>query len=121
MTCPPAKDLQGLLDGALPEPTQAELTAHLETCPACRTVLDKLATDGRSFSQLAPNLLHPATEPEPGLRRVLAEGSDPDVTQAELPGAVNEDLPFLAPSAKPGHLGRLAHYEILEILGKGGF
>src|SRR5262249_11318969 len=28
---------------------------------------------------------------------------------------------FLQPSAKPYHLGRLAHYEILEILGQGGF
>jgi hypothetical protein len=29
-------------------------------------------------------------------------------------------LDFLAPSRKPGSLGRLAHYEILEVVGRGG-
>jgi eukaryotic-like serine/threonine-protein kinase len=29
-------------------------------------------------------------------------------------------LDFLAPSQKPGSLGRLAHYEILEVVGRGG-
>ncbi len=31
------------------------------------------------------------------------------------------DLSFLAPSRKSGSLGRLDHYEILEVIGKGGF
>ena len=30
-------------------------------------------------------------------------------------------LKFLQPSDKPGSLGRLAHYEVLEVLGNGGF
>ena len=30
-------------------------------------------------------------------------------------------LSFLQPSEKPGSLGRLAHYEVLEVLGNGGF
>ncbi|MCI0358197.1 MAG: serine/threonine protein kinase [Planctomycetaceae bacterium] len=30
------------------------------------------------------------------------------------------DLSFLAASAKPGALGRLSHYEVLEVVGKGG-
>jgi formylglycine-generating enzyme required for sulfatase activity/serine/threonine protein kinase len=37
--------------------------------------------------------------------------------------AVADDiaLGFLEPSAKPGSLGRLGHYEVLEVLGRGGF
>src|SRR5207249_4213035 len=31
------------------------------------------------------------------------------------------DLSFLQPSEQPGHLGRLKHYEFLDVLGKGGF
>jgi WD40 repeat protein/tRNA A-37 threonylcarbamoyl transferase component Bud32 len=31
-----------------------------------------------------------------------------------------EDLSFLAPSGEPGSLGRLDHYEILEVIGRGG-
>jgi len=29
-------------------------------------------------------------------------------------------LDFLAPSQQPGSLGRLAHYEVLEVVGRGG-
>ena len=30
-------------------------------------------------------------------------------------------LSFLDPPVKPGQLGRLGHYEIQEVIGKGGF
>jgi serine/threonine protein kinase len=46
----------------------------------------------------------------------------PEATQRErsqrVPGV--HSLDFLAPSRKPGSLGRLDHYEILEIVGHGG-
>src|SRR5262245_34366246 len=35
-------------------------------------------------------------------------------------GEAADDLTFLAPSAEPGSLGRLDHYEILEVVGRGG-
>src|SRR5438034_487433 len=31
-----------------------------------------------------------------------------------------EDLYFLSPSTRPDSLGRIGHYEVLEVLGKGG-
>jgi serine/threonine protein kinase len=34
---------------------------------------------------------------------------------------VGSALSFLEPSTKPGSLGRLAHYEVLDVLGSGGF
>jgi eukaryotic-like serine/threonine-protein kinase len=39
------------------------------------------------------------------------------------PAAATEDegLGFLQPPGKPGALGRLGHYEVLEVLGRGGF
>jgi eukaryotic-like serine/threonine-protein kinase len=33
----------------------------------------------------------------------------------------DDDLRFLNPPTRPGSLGRLAHYEVLEVLGRGGF
>jgi formylglycine-generating enzyme required for sulfatase activity len=41
-------------------------------------------------------------------------------TSALIPAA-GVSLPFLEPSAKPGSLGRLGHYEIQKIIGQGGF
>jgi len=54
-----------------------------------------------------------------------------DGKTAKIPGDANPDgrIPsqgvsefyFLSPSSRPDSLGRLGHYEILEVLGKGGF
>ncbi len=33
----------------------------------------------------------------------------------------DDDLQFLSPSTRPDSLGRLGHYEMLQVLGKGGF
>src|SRR5262249_43096919 len=43
-------------------------------------------------------------------------------TQGETPAGdpAGEELSFLAPSDKPGSLGRLGHYDILEVVGHGG-
>jgi hypothetical protein len=43
---------------------------------------------------------------------------NPTETQTERPA--DEAFAFLAPSDKPGSLGRLGHYEVLELVGKGG-
>src|SRR5262249_44754732 len=39
---------------------------------------------------------------------------------AGTPEAGPADLSFLAPSSEPGALGRLDHYDILDVVGKGG-
>src|SRR5436309_2545034 len=105
--CPDTASWQQLLDGSLPETQQAELTSHLESCAACRAALDKLATEGRSFGNLARELQKDATAPEPGLQRVLKQASEPppSVTQAEISASQDEDLAFLGPTSRLGHLG----------------
>ena len=42
------------------------------------------------------------------------------VTGAEQDGGDPDALGFLRPSSQPGSLGRLAHYEVREVLGQGG-
>jgi hypothetical protein len=61
-----------------------------------------------------------AAHPQVGqfLERPIAEAEG----VAEL-GAVQNaaaDLSFLSPSSEPGSLGRLDHYEVLEVVGRGG-
>jgi eukaryotic-like serine/threonine-protein kinase len=43
-------------------------------------------------------------------------GDVPDDATSEEDG-----YPFLSPSARPDSLGRIGHYEVLQVLGKGGF
>ncbi|HEX5104063.1 MAG TPA: bifunctional serine/threonine-protein kinase/formylglycine-generating enzyme family protein, partial [Pirellulaceae bacterium] len=47
---------------------------------------------------------------------VIVAGEQLTAGQAETPA-----LDFLTPSAEPASIGRLGHYEILELLGSGGF
>jgi hypothetical protein len=47
-----------------------------------------------------------------------------DLTRTEHEESSDDEdnsLEFLQPSTKPGSLGRIGHYEVLEVLGKGGF
>ncbi len=45
-------------------------------------------------------------------------GAEPHITHRD---EESEGLQFLGPSTRPGSLGRIGHYEVLEVLGKGGF
>src|SRR5262245_54330804 len=55
----------------------------------------------------------------------LAAAYDRTDRNAQPNEAVKPDdavtLDFLGPSSKPGALGRLGHYEVMEVVGKGGF
>jgi serine/threonine protein kinase/formylglycine-generating enzyme required for sulfatase activity len=51
-----------------------------------------------------------------------AAAPDPDTTWPAPDGPPPGDgMPFLAPPRRPDSLGRIGHYEVLEVLGKGGF
>jgi formylglycine-generating enzyme required for sulfatase activity len=43
------------------------------------------------------------------------------VGDEKKPDEEHDDLHFLQPSTRPDSLGRIGHYEVLEVLGKGGF
>jgi serine/threonine protein kinase len=58
--------------------------------------------------------VEPLKEPAPPVDpHVTTDGSGTDRAES--------DLGFLLPGARPDSLGRLGHYEILEVLGRGGF
>ncbi len=55
----------------------------------------------------------------PVLRQMV---DNPDVTQTtEMKNESQFDLAYLTPSTKPGSLGTLGHYEVMQVLGQGGF
>ncbi|MBM4071853.1 MAG: DUF1080 domain-containing protein [Planctomycetes bacterium] len=55
------------------------------------------------------------------LDAAAARPTDGPETQADAQRPGDEDLAFLAPSTRADSLGRLDHYHVLEIVGKGGF
>jgi hypothetical protein len=99
-TCPAAAVLKKLLDGSLPEAEQARLAAHLDTCAACQQRLQQLAAGTGTWSAAAEHL--------GGLGAALGVS------------APEGSFDFLEPPVKPRQLGKLAHYEIIEVVGQGG-
>jgi serine/threonine protein kinase len=107
-TCDPRR-LDQLLHDRLPEDSQRDLEAHLLDCPACRRRLDELAGGPAWWAEVRHHLGGDGAD-------VLAWTAAPSVT----PGGAGTELDFLQPSDKPGSLGRLGPYEIVEVLGHGG-
>src|SRR4051794_19874235 len=64
----------------------------------------------------------PSREPGSGVAQQAARTPDvlPGPTQAEPPHEEEECLDFLRPPERPDSLGRLGHYEVLELVGRGG-
>src|SRR5262249_53455242 len=57
----------------------------------------------------------------PAVEQIPAEHITPSLTGAPLPRAEHDDLRVLLdPPEKQGHLGRLKHYEVVDVVGRGG-
>ncbi len=115
-SCPDVSDLQRLLEGLLPEQDQADLNAHLGECAACQQRLDDLIAGQGFWSEVARHLksAHADIEAGTATRCAARPGEASDQADDDL------TLEFLQPSDKPDSLGRLAHYEVLEVIGRGG-
>jgi serine/threonine protein kinase len=121
--CPALADLKRLLDGILPEPEQMAVSSHLETCPACQQRLQDLAAGGESWQALAEHLHGGGAGRGESLAHAMEELRDiqPGIpTQDEVEGREEVSLDFLDPPIKPRQLGKLDHYEIIEVIGRGG-
>jgi tRNA A-37 threonylcarbamoyl transferase component Bud32 len=121
--CPTRERWQEHLRGALPAADEAELGAHLESCQECQRLLETLTAASDSLLDVARAVgQEPRTE-ETALRAAMGAcqaDTEGTATKAWTGGDGPAGFPFLAPPTEPGHLGRLAHYEVLEVLGRGG-
>jgi serine/threonine protein kinase len=82
----------------------------------------------RAHDQADSLLDHPAVappDPDAGATQALTGTPDPGVAAGQTTGgetgASEEPLTFLAPGTRPDSLGRIGHYEVLQVLGRGGF
>ncbi|MCA9058648.1 MAG: protein kinase [Planctomycetaceae bacterium] len=84
-----------------------------------RSCVDALLTASAQASQF---LEQPAVEIPDGVdRTLLSDAGDLDDDVAAATSGEAEFRRYLQPSGRPGSLGRLGHYEIEQILGRGAF
>jgi S1-C subfamily serine protease len=118
-TCPDRTRLESLLAGALTDAEQGPITEHVEGCESCQKTLDVLA--GNSGEEQARRLADPPALPEPALKQVMRDALGGETQAADARTEDDAALAFLTPPRESGHLGRLGHYEVQKVLGKGGF
>src|SRR5436190_15230565 len=105
---------------ALGKATAVERADYLNTaCGSDAALRQRVEALLQSHERAGDFLGKPAPE---RLAEALADSEKLGETQAETPaeGKESEALGFLAPATKPGVLGRLGHYEVLDVIGRGG-
>jgi serine/threonine protein kinase len=115
--------LKDFLAERLSPAEHGRVAAHLEFCKACQRRVEGLTAGHKSWSGLARQLSDRPPSPGPALRRVIESlkgEPEQEATRDEPRFAGDLPLGFLSPSDKPGQLGRLDRYEVLEEIGRGG-
>ncbi len=77
--CPPPGKLQQLLAAELKAPEFSEIEAHVESCPECRQVLERLTREEPILGRFRRSATEPTHELSPEFRRRLVETIKPCV------------------------------------------
>src|SRR4051812_3645140 len=122
-TCPPTDELQQLLEGTLANQRQLECTEHLDSCGCCQAKLEEIATEGTNLSQVVEHL-HEADPLATSAYWPALKALNANVHQAEtlhpVPRVRESSLTFLQPATDAAYLGRIAHFDVMRVLGQGG-
>ncbi len=119
-SCPNAKELRNLVDGSLSDIDAQSIELHIERCEACQHAIQELAADGTFWNSAAKSLSDDKIV-GPSLDRVIETLQHQSREDAEEIGeAIELKLSFIEPPVEPGTIGRLRHYDILRVAGRGG-
>jgi WD40 repeat protein/serine/threonine protein kinase len=127
--CPEPQDLERLLSESAAPSAETEIVRHLDSCPDCQQQLEKLAVRESQVAELVEHIDHDRPDSQsaywPAMDSVRETPSIADV-RTEVPSKrssvrrADDDLSFLTPSDDPAYLGRLGHFEISRLIGRGG-
>src|SRR5580704_7261676 len=114
---------------AILEMPAADRAAYLDTkCAgdtALRQRIEAMLKTHENSGELLPRppeeMLAEANATEADATRAFPQQPQPSATFVDREQTDPENLSFLTPSDKAGCLGQLGHYEVQEIIGKGGF
>jgi len=131
--CPQTEELRELLDGSLSGERQIECTEHMDSCQCCQAKLEEIATGGSNLSQVVEHLnvsepvansaYWPALrslDSTPAASRALQQTIVPESGSIAVGRESISNLGFLQPAADAAYLGRLAHFDVMRIIGRGG-
>src|SRR5262245_8556255 len=126
--CPTDDELKDLIAETDPTARCEALTGHVGECPACQARIEALATDGdaqlfqccRGADKLDPPTGSAFWKALDGAERALTVTLAPDETDEKTKPPEEIKLDFLRPAETPGRLGRLGHFEIVRVIGRGG-
>ncbi len=122
-SCPTADELRELLAGGLSDVRQQECVAHLDECCGCQEAIQQTATGDSTF----PEIVEHIDQHQPA--KQSAYWSAVKVVERELattfvPNMQRDlsklKLDFLGPPSDPAYLGRLDHFDIARVIGRGG-
>ncbi len=121
--CPERDELRQLLEGSLSGERQQQCTQHMDSCECCQAKLEEIATEGSDVSQLVAHLdaANPAKESAywPALKALDGVYNETFVPRT-TPRRGTPSLDFLLPPTDPAYLGRLAQFDVMRIIGRGG-
>ena len=120
--CPAPDRLKAFVDGILSESDQLAIQTHIEVCTACQRILESIVAGSESWDSALGNLRKELSDPH---ETVLFEAmkrmkADEFVDSVDQGNSSVSPLEFLAPSSKPGSIGKLGLYEVTEVIGQGG-
>lgn len=120
--CPPAEELKQLLDGSLSGERQQACTEHMDACTCCQTKIVEIATQGSDLPKILVETAQPAASSAlwPALKELEAE-LELDETIIARPHRSRElSLSFLQGPTDPAYLGRMANFDVMRVIGRGG-
>ena len=125
--CPDLTQLRALMHNELTVAEQERVVLHLNDCDKCQQLLERLSSEENAWAVGLRGLGDQPSDAAPGLERLMKEfqlhaaGAETG-PEAPPPKGVFDSLgDFLAPPKQAEHLGRIGHYEVLEVIGRGGF
>src|SRR5437899_3034607 len=109
--CPDLRILQQYVSGALEAQAAESVCAHLGECRDCRDMVTELGGSPTLASSTAAG----------DAARRTTTGATPTLTEHKSEDEEDvTELPFLLPSLDPKAIGKIANYEVLRVLGRGG-
>jgi serine/threonine-protein kinase len=118
--CPSERDLQAFARGELDTQAAAAVRAHVDNCVGCQETLAEIRGCKETLAEIRQSLGldEPVTHDAEQVPQTCDQPTQTEVRHAGLDDAL--ELRVLARSTDPKAIGRIAAYEIYDVLGRGG-